>query len=81
MAMPLRGVPGLAALVRPRRILVAGDTYPPDVNGAAVFTHRLATGLAARGNEVHVICQSDQGPAMAGVEDGVIVHRLRSAPL
>jgi glycosyltransferase involved in cell wall biosynthesis len=66
---------------RPRRVLISSDTYPPDVNGAAYFTHRLATGLAARGNEVHVVCQSDQGPASADVIDGVIVHRLRSAPV
>ncbi|WP_082310291.1 glycosyltransferase [Nonomuraea sp. SBT364] len=85
MAMPLRAVDDTAALVpvpaRPRRILISTDTYPPDVNGAAVFTHRLATGLAGRGNEVHVVCQSDLGPASADVVDGVIVHRLRSAPV
>ncbi|WP_245765758.1 glycosyltransferase [Nonomuraea jiangxiensis] len=83
--MPLHRVSDLAdraaAPVRPRRILISSDTYPPDVNGAAYFTHRLATGLAARGNEVHVICQSEAGPASADVLDGVIVHRLRSAPL
>ncbi|MDA0637867.1 glycosyltransferase [Nonomuraea sp. MCN248] len=66
---------------RPRRIMISTDTYPPDVNGTAYFTHRLAAGLAERGNEVHVVCQSDHGPAAADVVDGVIVHRLRSAPL
>lgn len=84
MAMPLPSVSttGLVPLEgRPRRILISSDTYPPDVNGAAIFTHRLATGLAERGNEVHVICQSEAGPARADVVDGVIVHRLRSAPL
>ena len=85
MAMPLhrtRDVSELAPVPqRPRRILISTDTYPPDVNGAAIFTHRLATGLAERGNDVHVVCQSDEGPATADVVDGVIVHRLRSAPL
>ncbi|WP_084961265.1 glycosyltransferase [Thermoactinospora rubra] len=66
---------------RPRRILISTDTYPPDVNGAAYFTHRLATGLAARGNEVHVVCQSADGPARTEMVDGVVLHRLRSAPL
>lgn len=66
---------------RPRRVLISTDTYPPDVNGAAYFTHRLATGLAERGNDVHVVCQSDTGPATADVVDGVVVHRLRSAPI
>ncbi|MFI6500789.1 glycosyltransferase [Nonomuraea typhae] len=83
MAMPLpTGANELQpATDRPRRILISTDTYPPDVNGTAVFTYRLATGLAERGNEVHVICQSDEGPAKAEVVDGVIMHRLRSAPL
>ncbi|WP_214326129.1 glycosyltransferase [Nonomuraea sediminis] len=84
MAMPLPNT-ATAQLepvsVRPRRVLIATDTYTPDVNGTAVFTHRLATGLAERGNEVHVICASDTGPAKSDVVDGVIVHRLRSAPL
>ncbi|MFG1949199.1 glycosyltransferase [Nonomuraea sp. NPDC048826] len=86
MAMPLRRTTspdaGLSPVPeRPRRIMISTDTYPPDVNGTAYFTHRLATGLADRGNEVHVVCQSDLGPASADVVDGVIVHRLRSAPL
>jgi glycosyltransferase involved in cell wall biosynthesis len=85
MAMPLHSVPRVPDLgpapERPRRVLISTDTYPPDVNGAAYFTHRLATGLAARGNEVHVICQSETGRAGADVEDGVVVHRLRSAPI
>ncbi|GIH90273.1 glycosyltransferase [Planobispora siamensis] len=75
-APALRPIP-----VRPRRVLIGTDTYPPDVNGAAYFTHRLATGLAARGNEVHVVCASDEGPARTEHVDGVTVHRLRSAPL
>lgn len=60
------------------RVLIASDTYPPDVNGAAYFTHRLAVGLADRGHDVHVLCQSDDGPPAARRVDGVMVHRLRS---
>ncbi|WP_246421945.1 glycosyltransferase [Nocardiopsis mwathae] len=63
------------------RILIAADTYPPDVNGAAYFTHRLATGLAQRGHEVHVVCASDTGRPGTGHDAGVVLHRLRSAPL
>jgi glycosyltransferase involved in cell wall biosynthesis len=85
MAMPLRTITERSqpttVPTRTRRILISTDTYPPDVNGAAMFTYRLATGLAERFNEVHVVCQSDQGPATAEVVDRVIVHRLRSAPL
>ena len=65
---------------RPRRVLIASDTFPPDVNGASYFAFRLATGLAARGNEVHVVCPSDRGPARAETVDGVVAHRLRSFP-
>jgi glycosyltransferase involved in cell wall biosynthesis len=64
-----------------RTVLITTDTYPPDVNGAAYFTHRLASGLVARGTEVHLACASDQGPPRTEIMDGVVVHRLRSAPL
>jgi len=40
------------------KILLATDTYYPDVNGAAYFTHRLATVLARRGHNVSVLCPS-----------------------
>ncbi|WIB12458.1 glycosyltransferase [Curtobacterium sp. MCPF17_052] len=43
---------------RPLRVLIAADTFAPDVNGAATFTEELALGLAARGHEVHVIAPS-----------------------
>ncbi|GII59377.1 hypothetical protein Pth03_77660 [Planotetraspora thailandica] len=64
-----------------RRILIATDTYPPDVNGASYFTHRLACGLAARGAQVHVLCASDDGRPRTETAGGVVVHRLRSARL
>ncbi|MBP2705343.1 glycosyltransferase [Microbispora sp. RL4-1S] len=68
--------------VRPAEpVLIATDTYPPDVNGAAYFTRRLASGLAARGNRVHVVCASADGPPGGENADGVVVHRLRSVPL
>ena len=40
---------------RPLTVLIAADTYPPDVNGASVFCFRLARALHARGHEVHVL--------------------------
>jgi len=36
-------------------VLIAADTFPPDVNGAANFAERLAVGLAGRGHDVHVL--------------------------
>lgn len=69
----------VARPTRRMRVLIATDTYPPDVNGAAYFTHRLATGLAGRGHDVHVVCASDRGPARDERVNGVLLHRLRSA--
>ncbi|MFC4560728.1 glycosyltransferase [Nocardiopsis mangrovi] len=63
------------------RVLIGADTYPPDVNGAAYFTHRLAGGLAARGHDVHVVCASATGDPGIEYADGVTLHRLRSVPV
>lgn len=35
-------------------MLIGADTFPPDVNGAANFTSRLAAGLVGRGHEVFI---------------------------
>lgn len=63
---------------RALRIVVGAVTYPPDVNGAANFGHRLATGLAGRGHDVHVVCHSTDRRTRTHVEDGVPVHRVGS---
>ncbi|WP_125774820.1 glycosyltransferase [Antribacter gilvus] len=60
------------------RILVGAETYPPDVNGAARFAGRLATGLAARGHDVHVVAPSPTGRPGVEILDGVTVHRVTS---
>ena len=76
--------PSKAADKPPLRILIGCDTFPPDVNGAANFTQRLATGLAERGHEVHVM--SPSMPKGHGVftetYDGIpmTVHRIYSWP-
>ncbi|MET9632317.1 glycosyltransferase [Lentzea sp. NPDC006480] len=57
------------------RVVIAADTFPPDVNGAARFAQRLASGLASRGHDVHVI--APDSPKATEI-DGVTVHRLRS---
>jgi glycosyltransferase involved in cell wall biosynthesis len=58
------------------RIVIAADTYPPNVNGASHFAYRLASGLARRGHDVHVICPSSTSAASTAVSEGVTVHRL-----
>lgn len=63
------------------KILIASDTYPPDVNGAAYFSSRLATALAKRGHEVSVICPSRSFRAQESLQGGVTVVGVRSLPL
>lgn len=55
------------------RILIGADTFPPDVNGASRFAGRLADGLAARGNDVHVL-----RPEPHDAVDVENVHYVRS---
>ncbi len=59
-------------------ILIGAETYPPDINGAARFSERLAIGLAGRGHRVHVVAPSATGSPDTVVSDGVSVHGIRS---
>jgi glycosyltransferase involved in cell wall biosynthesis len=61
------------------RILLAADTYPPDVNGAANFASRLADGLAERGNDVHVVAPSATADGGSSTVGRVTVHRIASS--
>lgn len=64
---------------KPLKILIAADTYPPEVNGASVFGHRLALAMAKRGHEVHVVApRFDKGPTYAEQRPEGAVHWLRS---
>jgi glycosyltransferase involved in cell wall biosynthesis len=38
----------------PLKVLIGVDTFPPNVNGAAIFSARLAAGLIGRGHDVRV---------------------------
>src|SRR3954470_11601545 len=66
----------------PLTVLIVGDTFPPDVNGAANFTVRLAAGLAERGHNVHVLAQSTKNRQGVFKEphagQTLTVHRLLS---
>lgn len=65
----------------PRRVVVlASETYLPDVNGAAYFVDRLARGLASRGHAVHVICPGVKGAAPTAPAS-FTVHRLPAWPV
>ena len=65
----------------PLTVLVAADTFAPDVNGAARFAERLAAGLAARGHDVHVSTPSvghgNHGTFIEEIEgQNLTIHRL-----
>ena len=60
------------------RILFVVDTYPPNVNGAALATQRVINGLAKAGNEMYVVAPSTSLKNYVKNEDGVTVYRLRS---
>jgi glycosyltransferase involved in cell wall biosynthesis len=62
------------------KILLGSDTYHPDVNGAAYFTHRLAAGLEGRGHEAHVICPSRGMRSVTTQQGGVLIHGIASLP-
>ena len=64
---------------RPLTILIAADTYPPHLNGAAQFGYRLAKGMTGRGHNVHVLaCRADNGKSFTEFRSEATVHRLRS---
>ena len=64
---------------QPLTILIAADTYPPHVNGAAQFGYRLAKGMTSRGHEVHVLaCRPDKGKSFTEFRTEGTVHRIRS---
>ena len=77
--MPEPTTPAQSDPSRPLRVLIACDTYPPDVNGASVFCFRLATALSARGHEVHIAAaRTDNGPSFVEHRPEATVHRVKS---
>lgn len=63
------------------KILIATDTYYPDVNGAAYFTYRLASALAKKGHNVSVLCPSRSFKNTVVENKGVMVYGVRSVPI
>lgn len=64
----------------PLTIMIGADTYPPDINGAAQFGHRLAVAMKERGHAVHVVAANpdDAKSETHEVEGGIVEHRLIS---
>jgi len=64
------------------RVLIAADTFAPDVNGAARFAERLAAGLVARGHQVQIMAPaaSRRHGSWMEMHEGqpMMVHRIHS---
>lgn len=56
------------------RILLATDSYKPNIDGAAVFAERLARKLVERNIDVAVVAPSPSLHSFSRDEDGVRVH-------
>lgn len=73
--------PGQSAQ-KPLKIVIGADTFSPDVNGAARFAERLASGLVARGHEVHIVAPAASRKHGTWIEtyegQQVVAHRLFS---
>jgi len=67
---------------RPIRVLIAADTFAPDVNGAARFAERLAAGLVGRGHVVQIMAPAPTRKHGTWTEvhegESMTVHRLHS---
>ena len=66
------------------RVLIANDSYLPQLNGAAVASHRLVQGLAGRGHQVCVVAPGTSFRDEEHPEPGcpeVTVHRIKSFPV
>jgi 1,2-diacylglycerol 3-alpha-glucosyltransferase len=63
------------------RILIAGTTYYPAVNGQAIFTINLAEGLARHGHEVLMITHSLREKPYKIFRNGVKIFGARSISL
>ncbi len=53
--------------MKPLRILLVTETYPPEINGVAMTTQRLVEGLRARGHRVAVV-RPRQRPEPGGAD-------------
>jgi 1,2-diacylglycerol 3-alpha-glucosyltransferase len=60
------------------KILMAAETFPPDVNGAAIATERLAIGLAKLGHSVSIITSSQSLKSSSVTNGPLNIYRVPS---
>lgn len=50
------------------RVLLAGDAFPPELNGVATFAVHSIVKLQEKGHKVHVLCSINQDKTLLGAE-------------
>lgn len=83
MTDPMLAIQTTTDPIQRLRIVIAADTFPPHINGAARFARDHAVRLSRRGHEVHVIAPSptfvESSDTLESIDGQMIhVHRLRS---
>ncbi len=63
------------------KIVMITDTYPPNINGAALAAERLALELAKRNHKIYVIAPSTSFKHHIAQQDNITVYRVRSIPV
>lgn len=63
------------------RVLIAGVTYSPTLNGQAIFTTNLAEGLVKYGHQVLVVFPANQDVFLPQIQNGVQLVPLKSMSL
>lgn len=76
MTSPATSSPSPTEPRKPLTIVIAADTFAPDVNGAARFAERLSAGLVARGHDVHIVT-----PGVGRRNKGVFTEVIEGQPL
>jgi glycosyltransferase involved in cell wall biosynthesis len=61
------------------RVLMLTELYPPFIGGSEEYVRNLARGLVARGHQVSVVTIAADGVPADVIEDGPVVHRVRSS--
>lgn len=60
------------------KILIASESYYPNISGVAVFSHNLAKKMVEKGHRVYVIAPSPKFTPYEEMCDGVKIYRLPS---
>jgi glycosyltransferase involved in cell wall biosynthesis len=63
------------------KILFVLDTYPPNVNGAAIATYNLAKNLAKRNHKIFIATTSTNFKSSKKEEDNQTIYRIKSVPI